>query len=84
MNVEFQWSEHSGPFGPRYRYWCGPVWVGEVLVYSDEIAGFFGGDDRHLTPLLKCGFATPGEAKAWVEQQAREWLTSVRQEAARD
>ena len=84
MNIKFEWSEFSGPFGPQFRCWCGPVWVGQVLVYADDIAGMFGGDDRALTPLMNNGFMSLHEAKAWVEQQAREWLASVTQEVARN
>jgi hypothetical protein len=46
MNIKFEWTEHSGPFGPRYRCWCGPVWVGEVLVSVGNISAAFGGDDK--------------------------------------
>ena len=82
MDIKFEWAEYSSPFGPRYRCWISTVWVGEVMVYSDDIAGFFGGDYRRMTPLFKNGFATVGEAKEWVQSQAREWLASVTQEAA--
>lgn len=76
-DIKFEWTEHSGPFGPRYRCWCGPVWVGEVLVSVGSISAAFGGDDKTQEGEWRGDIPTLDEAKAWVEEQARAWLKEV-------
>ena len=79
MNVEFEWTHFDRSEFTVWSCSLKGVDIGSVLQWDDdtfEVA--FGNIDEP-------GFAptTVDEAKAWVEQQAREWLASVTQEAAR-
>ena len=72
MNIKFEWTHAQGVGLAVHSYGRKGVEVGSIDHWDDgSIDARFGSlDARHDIPTLD-------EAKAWVEEQAREWLAEV-------